>query len=127
MIQKKGQKICGNGNRRYFARKKKVKLLVEIYLIGTRKGNDQAQHRSKQPVCESNVINDSKPDEAGRVHRQSTHHPDGMMVEDCGAKDRSSNQPDAIPTEDGGLQDPLNEDGRRSTRAHMASTRLWRS
>ena len=92
-----------------------MKSLVQIYLIGTSEGNDQAQHRSKQPVCESIVINDSNPDMANGFHRQSTHHPDGMMVEDCGAKDRSSNQPDAIPTEDGGLQDPLNEDGRRST------------
>ena len=86
-----------------------MKSLVAICLIGNSEGDDRAQHRLKQPICESNVINDRNPDEAGRVHRQSTHHPDGIMVDDCGAHDWSSNQPDAIPTEDGGLQDSLNE------------------
>ena len=101
-----------------------MKSLVVIYLIGTSEGNDQAQHRSKQPVCESIVINDSNPDMANGFHRQSTHHPDGIVGEDFGAQDRSSNKPDAIPTEDGGFQDPFNEDVRRSTRTYMTSTRL---
>ena len=82
-----------------------MKSLAVIYLIGTSEGTDQVQHRSKQPVCESNVINDNNPDEAGWVHRHSTHHTDGMMVEDCGVQDQSRRQPYAIPTDDGGLQD----------------------
>ena len=118
--------ICGDNNRRCFGMEETVRLRAGIFSIGTREGNDQAQHRSKQPVCESNSIKDSSPDKAGRAHRHSTHHPDGVMVDDCGAQDRSRNQPDAVPIEDGGLQDLLNEEYRRSTRTHMASPRLWR-
>ena len=42
MIQKKGQKICGDDYQRHFERKKKVKLLVDMYMIGTSGENGQA-------------------------------------------------------------------------------------
>ena len=56
------------------------------------------------------------PDDAGWAHRQPSHHPDGTMVENLGVQYRSSHQPDAIPTDDGGSQDPLNMDDRRFKR-----------
>ena len=63
-----------------------MKSLVVIFFIGAGEGNDQAKHRFKQTVSESNAIMDNNLDEAGRVHRQSTNHPDGIMVKDCGLK-----------------------------------------
>ena len=95
-----------------------MKSLAVIYLIGTSEENDQTQNRFKQTVTESNAIKDNDSGEAGRVHRQPTHHPDGIMVEYCGVQDRSRHHPDSIPTDDGGLQDPLNMDDRRTKNSY---------
>ena len=96
-----------------------------IYLLVTSEGNDQAHHLFEPTVCEPNVIKENNPDKAGRVHRQSTHRTDKIIVEDCGVQDRSGHQLDATPIDNGGLQGTLNMDNCRSTRTNMAKHTIW--